>query len=156
MYGLIRNLHGSANAAWLLQGFTTFAAASVVWIVWRSPVRFPLKAATLSAAALIATPYAFAYDMAALAIPVAFLAKDQIGCGMPRGEQAIMIALFGVTAATLLVLGDSADHITFGGMQLGPVVVITLLAVILRRAYCHTRQPSLSSFPEGALADEPK
>ena len=139
VYGLIRNLHGPANAGWLVQGFTTFAAASIVWILWRSPVRFALKAATLSAAALIATPYAFAYDMAALAIPVAFLAKDQIGYGMLRGEQTIMIALFGVTAATLLVLGDRTDQITFGGVQLGPFVVVTLLAVILRRALYHTR-----------------
>ena len=50
---------------------------------------------TLSAAALIATPYAFAYDLAAIAIPVAFLASDQIRCGLLRGEQTIMIALFG-------------------------------------------------------------
>jgi hypothetical protein len=155
IYGLIRYLHGPADAAWLVQGLTTLAVAVIVWILWRSPVRYPLKAATLSAAALIATPYAFAYDMAALAIPVAFLAKDQIGYGMLRGEQTIMIALLGVTAAALLVLGDSADHITFGGLQLGPLVVLTLLAVILRRAFYHTRQPSFLSVPEGALADEP-
>jgi hypothetical protein len=139
VYGLIRNLHGAATTAWLFQGLTTLAAAVIVWILWRSPVRHPLKAATLSAAVLIATPYAFAYDMAALAIPVAFLVKDQIGCGMLRGEQTIMIALFGVTAATLVVLGDSADHVTFGGVQFGPLVVITLLAVTLRRAFYHSQ-----------------
>jgi glycosyl transferase family 87 len=155
VYGLIRNLHGPATAAWLAQGFTTLAAAIIVWMLWRSPVRYPLKAAALSAAALIATPYAFAYDMAALAIPVAFLAKDQIECGMLRGEQTIMIALFGVTAAALVVLGDSAGHITFGGVQLGPVVVVTLLAVTLRRAFYHPRRRSLPGLPQGALADQP-
>jgi len=142
VYGLIRNFHGAAGAAWLVQGLTTLAAGIVVWILWRSPVRYPLKAAILSAAALIATPYAFAYDMAALAIPVAFLVKDQIGYGMLRGEQTIMIALFGATVAMLVILGDSADHITFGGVQLGPFVVTTLLAVILRRAF-YGRQPVL-------------
>ena len=155
VYGLIRNLHGPANAGWLAQGFATLAAAIIVWILWQSPARYPLKAATLSAAALIATPYAFAYDMAALAIPVAFLAKDQIGAGTLRGEQTIMIGLFGVTVAALLVLGDRAGHITFGGAQLGPFVVVTLLAVTLRRAFYHTRQPSLPGVPQGALADEP-
>ena len=140
VYGLIRNLHGAANTAWLFQGLTTLAAAIIVWILWRSPVRYPLKAATLSAAVLIATPYAFAYDMAALAIPVAFLVKDQIGCGMLRGEQTIVAALFGATVATLVVLGDNAGHVTFGGVQLGPLVVATLLAVTLRRAFYHSRQ----------------
>ena len=37
----------------------------------------------------LATPYAFGYDMAAIAIPVAFLARDQIRCGLLRGEQTL-------------------------------------------------------------------
>ena len=100
-----------------------------------------MKAATLSAAALIATPYAFAYDMATLAIPVAFLAKDQIGNGMLKSEQTIMIGLFAPTVATLVVLGDSVGHVTFGGVQLGPFVAITLLAMAVRRACNQRRQP---------------
>src|SRR6516225_10195330 len=108
VYGLIRSLHGSADTAWLVQGLTTLATVVIVWTVWQSRIRYPLKAATLSAAALIATPYAFAYDMAALAIPVAFLAKDQIAYGMLRGEQTIMITLFGATLAALVGIGDSA------------------------------------------------
>ena len=138
VYGLIRTLNGSATVAWVGQGLTAVSAALIVWLVWRSRVRYALKAATLSAAALIATPYAFAYDMAALAIPVAFLVKDQIGFGMLKGEQTIMVALFGGAVTTLVILGDSADHITFGGVPLGPFLVITLLAAILRRA----RQPA--------------
>jgi hypothetical protein len=80
------------------------SAALIVRLVWRSQIRYALRAATLSAAALIATPYAFAYDMAAIAIPVAFLVKDQIGYGMLRGEQTTRAALFGATEATLVVL----------------------------------------------------
>ena len=139
MYGLSRNLHVTADAAWLIQGLTTLAAAVIIWILWQSPVRYPLKAATLSAAALIATPYAFAYDMAALAIPIAFLVKDQIDYGMLKGEQTIMLALFGATVTTLVILGDSADHVTFGGAPLGLFGAITLLAVTLRRAFCQGR-----------------
>jgi hypothetical protein len=80
---------------------------------------------TLSAAALIATPYAFPYDMAGVVIPAAFLARDQIDCGLLRGEQTVMIALFGASLATLVCLGSA---------PLGPLVMITLLGVILRRA----------------------
>jgi hypothetical protein len=84
----------------------------------------PLKAATLSAATLIATPYAWHYDLSVIAIPVAFLARDQMPCGLLRGEKTIMLVLFGAAFA-LLICG--------GALPLGPVIMITLVAVILRR-----------------------
>ena len=134
VYGLIRHLHGSAGLAWLAQGLTTLAAAVAVWIVWRSRVRYALKAATLSAAALIATPYAFAYDMAAIAIPAAFLATDQLRHGLLRGDQAVWIILFGAPFAVLLVLGDYIGGPTFGGTPISLLTVIALFCVILHRA----------------------
>jgi len=136
VYGLIRALHGTARLAWFAQGTTALCLAILVWLVWRSRTRYALKAATLSAAALIATPYAFAYDMAAIAIPAAFLARDQISCGLLRGEQTIALALFGATLALLVAFGDRAGGLTFGSTPVGPPAVITLLAVILRRVLC--------------------
>ncbi len=50
VYGLILVLHGGAALAWLAQGAAAAGAAVIVWLVWRSPVRYPLKAATLSTA----------------------------------------------------------------------------------------------------------
>jgi arabinofuranan 3-O-arabinosyltransferase len=137
VYGLIRSLRGSANTAWLVQGFTTLATAVIVWIVWQSRVRYPLKAATLSAAALLATPYAFAYDMAAIVVPAAFLATDQLRRGLLRGEKAIWIILFGAPLAVLVTLGDNAGGLTFGETPVSLLAVIVLFGAILRRA----RQP---------------
>jgi arabinofuranan 3-O-arabinosyltransferase len=124
IFGLIRVLHGGGVLAWLIQGITTIGVAVIVWLAWRSPARYALKAAILSAAALVATPYAFGYDMAAIAIPVAFLARDQISCGLLRGEQTLLLALFG---ASLLC--------NFGPLPLEPIVVATLLGIILRRVF---------------------
>jgi arabinofuranan 3-O-arabinosyltransferase len=138
VYGLIRRLHGSANTAWLAQGLTTLATAVIVWMVWQSRIRYPLQAATLSAAALIATPYAFAYDMAAIVVPAAFLATDQLCCGLLRGDKAIWLILFGAPLAVLVTLGDDAGGPTFGGTPVSLLAVITLFGVILRRA----RQPA--------------
>jgi arabinofuranan 3-O-arabinosyltransferase len=126
-YGLIRTLGGNATLAWFAQGITTCAAALIVWLVWRSPVRYPLKAATLSAAALLAIPYAHAYDLVAIAIPVAFLVRDQIGIGLLRGEQTILLALFGVS-----LVSNSADF-----LPLGPIMLIALLGLILYRVIYH-------------------
>jgi arabinofuranan 3-O-arabinosyltransferase len=125
IYGLMRTLQSGALLAWLLHIPTAIGVSVIVWLVWRSSVRYPLKAATLSAAALIVTPYGFATDMAAIVIPFAFLAVDQIEYGLLRGEQTIMIMLFG---AGLVIL------VTLGSTPLGPIMMMALLAIILRRA----------------------
>jgi hypothetical protein len=62
--------------------------------------------------------------MAGIAIPIAFLARDQICCGPLRGEQTVSIALFVAGFAMLATLGYS---------PLGPVIMIALFGMILRR-----------------------
>ena len=118
---------------------------SIVWLVWRSELRYALKAAILSAAALAATPHAFAYDLAAIAIPIAFLASDQMRCGLLRGEQMILLSLFGTVLAILVIVADRPVGTTFGAVPLGPVVVNTLLGLTLRRAFCCSERSSASS-----------
>ena|SRR5271165_2317710 len=141
MYGLARTFHGGARSASLAQGLTTLAAAIVVWVVWRSRTRFDLKAAILSAAALIATPYAFMYDMAALMIPAAFLVRDQVRRGWLKGEPATAIGLFVATLGLLVILRDVPNGLTFGGTPIGIIAALVLSSVILRRIACGTELP---------------
>ncbi len=141
-YGLIRSLHGPTQLAWLVQGLVTLGSAVTVWIVWRSRVRYELKAAILSAAALLATPYAFAYDMAAIVIPAAFLATDQLSRGLLHGEKTMWIVLFGAPLAVLVTLGDNAGGTHVRGYAGLPV----------RRAYAFFRDPASSAAqPESKL-----
>jgi len=146
VYGLIRYLHGGGALAWAGQGVMASGAAIMVWLVWRSPMRYALKAAILSAAVLLATPYAFTYDLAAIAIPVAFLAKDQLDWGLLKGEQTLMLALFGMTLFALALFGDSPHRTTFGSVPLGTVVVIALLGIISRRSFVNAWQPTTVAF----------
>jgi len=134
-YGFVRSLQCGATLAWLAQAAITSGTAAILWLVWRSPACYSLKAAAVSAGALIATPYAFAYDLAAIAIPVAFLAKDQISRGLLRGEQAVAAALFGAALAVLITFGDRPGGITFGSAPVGTLVAITLFGVIVRRIF---------------------
>jgi hypothetical protein len=97
-------------------------------------MRYPLKAATLSVAALIASPHTFVTDMAALAIPIAFLADDQIRYGLLRGEQTMLIALFGAGLAMLLERGFA---------PIGPLVMIAVLYLVLRRDLSWSERYSL-------------
>jgi hypothetical protein len=139
VYGLVLVLRGGAALALLAQGVAAVSVGLIVWLVWRSPVRYALKAATLSAATLIATPYAFAYDLAAIAIPVALLASDQIRCGLLRGEQTTMITLFVVSLAVFPTAGKA---------PVGAVILITLLCLILRRILVFLRR-------EGSVVAKP-
>jgi arabinofuranan 3-O-arabinosyltransferase len=143
VYGWIRVLHSGSAPAWVAQAAVTVGLAIIVGLVWRSPTRFPLKAATLSAAALIASPYAFAYDMAAIAIPAAFLARDQISDGFLPGEQATAVALFAAAVAVLFAFGDTPGRITFGATPTGLLMVLVLLCAILRRAFSNRRHPAV-------------
>jgi hypothetical protein len=72
----------------------------------------------------VGTPYVWPHDLTLLVIPMAFLAKDQIESGLLRGEQTILVALF--VMATAIVLRT-------GFLPLGPVIVIALVGIILRR-----------------------
>jgi arabinofuranan 3-O-arabinosyltransferase len=135
-YGLARTLHSGAGPAWFGQAITTMGLIATVCAVWRSPVRHELKAATVSAAALIATPYAFSYDLAAIAIPVAFLAKDQIRHGVLRGEQIMLIGLFVAVLALLVIFRDPPDGIPFGSIPIGIFAVFVILGMVLRRVFC--------------------
>jgi arabinofuranan 3-O-arabinosyltransferase len=131
-YGLIRALGGGAALAWIGQGCLTAAATILLWLVWRSSARYALKAALLSAASLVATPYAWSHDLTVLAIPIAFLVKDQIDRGLLCGEQMILLALFGLAFAILCHGGD---------LPLGPVITITLIGLILRRVLRDRTKP---------------
>jgi arabinofuranan 3-O-arabinosyltransferase len=142
VYGLVRYLHGGAGLAWLAQATTAAGLAVIVWLVWRSRVCYALKAATLTAATLIATPYAFAYDMAALVVPAAFLASDQLKRGLLHGEKTMWIIMFGAPLAVLATLGDNAGGATFGGTPVSLFAAFLLFCVILRRALRSSGKPT--------------
>ncbi len=98
LFGLVRAQGGSELLAWSVQGAAAFALAIAVFVLWRSRADFALKAAALAAAALIATPYLYMYDLVALAVPVAFLLRYAMAGGLTRAET------LGLPAAVLLLL----------------------------------------------------
>jgi hypothetical protein len=149
VYRLIRDLLGGAASAWATQAITTMGVAIIVWSVWRSEARYPLKAPTLPAAGLIATPYAFADDLAAIAAPIAFLASDRMRCGLLRGEQTMLLALFGTVLAVLVIFADGRSGPLSAPRRFRRVVMIVLLGVALHRAFCRGEQSS--AFQEQAI-----
>ncbi len=70
-YAFARENGVGHHAALVLQLTVFLAAAASVWAVWSRPVRFEFKAAVLSVATLLCTPYAFLYELV-LAVAAAF------------------------------------------------------------------------------------
>ena len=87
---------------------------------------YALKAATLSTAALIATPYAFAYDVAAIVVPAAFLATDQLTADSCQETRQSGLC-YSVSHLVLVTLGDNAGETTFGGTPVCLFVAIAFL-----------------------------
>jgi hypothetical protein len=86
MLGFVRFAGGSEGAAWIAHwSFAAVVAVAVVWL-WRSNVRYELKAAALATGAVLATPYVFMYDLVVLAIPAALLVRLGFATGFRKIE----------------------------------------------------------------------
>ena len=130
MFGLIRahvpaEYGGSESLAWTIQTLRGLALAGApVWL-WRSRAPFDLKAAALAAGALLATPYLYMYDVAALAVAFAFLLRD----GVKRGFLAIEPIGFALAGALIF----SFPYIK---TQTGLTATLIILLLVVHRACC--------------------
>ncbi len=95
---LVRYLGGGDALARTLQTIASLVAAVGVGAIWFSRASHDIKAAALAVAALIATPYLYAYDMVVLALPAALLLKVGAQTGF-RSHELPVLAL----AVVLLV-----------------------------------------------------
>jgi arabinofuranan 3-O-arabinosyltransferase len=100
--------------AWIGHLVLAVPTVALVCLVWRRPVPYALKAAALSAGALIVTPYLLAYDLVILTIPVAFLIKEIGMTGFLRGERPALLAFWALLFLYMLPLGSIAVAVLFG------------------------------------------
>ncbi len=125
VFGFIRAYGGSESLAWTTQTVWSVAlAAGMVWL-WRSRAPFDLKAAALAAGALLATPYLYMYDLAALAIAFAFLLRYALARGFLVSE------LCGFAVAGALILA-----FPYVKTQTGLAAALIILALVVQRACC--------------------
>ena len=131
LFGLVRAHGGSEPLAWTVQAAGSLAVAAwTIWL-WRSGAPFDLKAAALAAGALIVTPYLFMYDLAALAVAVAFLIRFALERGFAATE------IIGLSAAGALIL-----IFPYVETQVGLAAVLIVLALVARRTFTEARLTS--------------
>ena len=119
VYGLFQWIGFGAPVAWSAQVISALTVVVLVAIQWHKPTPYPLKAALLCAAALLASPYVLAYDLCVLTIAAAFLVKDGLHRGFLPGDR------LGLTACW--AAGISAT------IPAGPFVCAAFLFLIVRR-----------------------
>jgi arabinofuranan 3-O-arabinosyltransferase len=86
IFALVRYFGGSESLGWAFQWTMIAAVAATLVLLWRSRVRYSLKAAGLATGTLLVTPYLFLYDVMVLAIAVGFLVRIGLSDGFRRYE----------------------------------------------------------------------
>jgi arabinofuranan 3-O-arabinosyltransferase len=119
VYGMLHRAGASDTLAWLVQGGLAVLVAAWVWSVWAKPIPHALKAAILSIASIVVTPYVLHYDLCVLSVGAAFFVSDGLARGFLPGERILMLACF----LGLFLIAE----------PVGPVVCATLLCLAARR-----------------------
>jgi hypothetical protein len=127
VFAWVRMWGGGVPLAYMVQGAATLALATALIWLWRSAAAFPLKAAALAIAAILATPYSLDYDMMLLAPAIAYLAADGIMRGFITWEKSALALLWFVPMFVRIV----AEHTL---LPLGVWMMLIVFVLVLRRA----------------------
>src|SRR5258706_252313 len=123
LFALVRFFGGTEQLAWILQWIMTAIIGVGLVLMWRSPVRYSLKAAALAAGTLLTTPYLFMYDTMVLAIAVAFLVRIGLKTGFRRYELPALACAFALIVTFI-----------FTGAPVGLGATLIVAGLVLRRA----------------------
>jgi hypothetical protein len=124
--------------AYALQGATVIALGGALIWLWRGTTPYPLKAAALCLATILATPYTFDYDMMVLAPAIAFVAADGLARGFGPWEKTALAALWLVP-----LVARTVALTTF--IPLGVPVMLAVFILLLRRSTLYSALPMASS-----------
>lgn len=113
--------------AYALHLTLALGAVMALWWLWRAPVPHSLQYAGLCCASLLASPYLFDYDLAWLALPLAWSVSHGLQHGWRSGEREVL-----TLAGLLPVLFQAIAVVTH--LDIGPIVISALFIVILRQA----------------------
>jgi hypothetical protein len=127
VFSWVRMWGGSVELAYAIQGAVTVTLAGMLVWLWRSAAAYPLKAAALVIASILATPYSLDYDFVALAPAIAFLAADGLARGFAPWEKTALAFLWLMPLASRTVAEQTL-------IPLGVPAMVLVLVLVLKRA----------------------
>jgi hypothetical protein len=126
-FGAVRLAGGGNTTAYALQAVVSIAALVVLArLAWRRPGAGH-EASLMVTAALLFTPFLYDYDVAILAVPMAWLMAQAQRTGWQPWEKILLLVLF------LLPLVARAGGLLLG-VILAPPLVCALLVLLARRS----------------------
>ena len=126
-FAAVRVLGGSVGVAYAVQALVTLAVAAALVVALRRRPDARLEGALIIVACLLASPFLLDYDLALLAFPLAWLAKEGMRDGFrPVEKVALLLGFLLPLVARIFSL--------FAHLPLAPAVLLALFALILRRA----------------------
>ncbi|MGA9917980.1 MAG: glycosyltransferase family 87 protein [Paraburkholderia sp.] len=119
----------SIHASYAVHAAVAIPAVVFSAYLWIKEARFELRAAALTIATMLVQPYMMSYDLAWLALPIAFLIRDAKARELSRAEWA-----------TLGIAWLMPAQAFFAGVfqlpcQLAPAALVALLAMTARRQF---------------------
>ena len=127
VFAWVRMWGGPVPLAYAVQGVVTLTLAILLVSIWRGPAAYPLKAAALLIAAILATPYSLDYDMMVLAPAIAFIAVHGRESGFRPCEKTALACLWFVPLI--------ARAVAYGTLiPIGAIAMLSVFALIFFRA----------------------
>jgi len=124
--------------AYALQAALFASLAAALIRLWRSNTDYPVKAASLCVATILATPFTFDYDTMVLAPAIAFFAVDAMARGFRPWEKTALATLW-----LMPLVARSFAHLTL--IPLGVPVMLVTFILLLRRSTLHFTRPTTLS-----------
>ena len=121
VYSLLVGLTQNKSLALALQTLSCLGAVAIVWLAWRRSRDLIVRSLAWSAAALLAVPYLFDYDLAIFLIPLAAMVAR--AGREPAGLAAVVVMSLLWSGAFVMKYAAIAT-----GVQLAPIGALALIA----------------------------
>lgn len=127
VFAIARVAGYSVSISYLAHALVSLIAVAIAARVWTTSSRFELRAAVFPVATILLQPYLIYYDLAWLALPIAFLTVDFVRNGCTAFEAAVLVAAWLVPVQGFIAIFFPAIG------QWAPAVLVCLLVIIARR-----------------------
>jgi hypothetical protein len=135
VFGLMHEAGAGPVAAWVVHLAVGLLVTVLACQIWMRPVPHSLKAVAFSIGVLIMTPYMLVYDLTSVSVPAAFLVADALARGFLPGERFVLLGCF------------LALFFCFN-LSVGPVVLLALIALVVRRVrYATNTSTAIAAAP---------